>query len=77
MHDLAVPAQPGALPIGVTGDPQSNVPVPPVVQPCGVLTLLGTNTDITFGAISSNLSVSAAGPIVIDSGYDTGNDPGN
>ena len=71
------PCPPNQAPyqFALTGDPESNVPVPPVVQPCGVLTLLGTNTDITFGTISSNLSVSAAGPIVIDSGYNTGNDP--
>lgn len=59
----------------LTGDPQSGVPVPPVVQPCGVLTLLGNNPGITFGAFTSGLKVAASGPIVFDSGYNTGANP--
>lgn len=55
----------------LTGLPQSGIPVPPVVQPCGVLTLLGAGTDVSFAAAASQ-TVQASGPIVLDSGY-TGN----
>ncbi|HTT87068.1 MAG TPA: prepilin-type N-terminal cleavage/methylation domain-containing protein, partial [Acidimicrobiales bacterium] len=33
----------------LTGDPQSGVPIPPLNEPCGVLTLLGTGPDINLG----------------------------
>lgn len=52
----------------LTGNPQTGIPVPPVVPPCGVLTLLGTGNDITF-AVAANQTVQANGPIVLDSGY--------
>ena len=58
----------------LTGDPQSGIPVPPIVQPCGVLNLLGTSTDITF-AVAANQTVQASGPIVLDSGYSNNNTP--
>ena len=57
----------------LTGDPQSGVPIPPINQPCGVLTLLGTGTDINFSAFSANQTVSAQGPILLNSGYNANN----
>ncbi len=55
----------------LTGDPVSGVPVPPIVQPNGVLTLLGTGTDISFTNFSSGQSICAAGSILLGSGYNS------
>jgi hypothetical protein len=60
----------------LTGGPVSGIPVPPIVQPNGVLTLLGTGTDISFTNFSSNQTICAAGPILLGSGYNaTGTGP--
>jgi hypothetical protein len=59
----------------LTGDPVSGVPVPPIVQSTGVLTLLGTGTDISFNALSGGQTVCAVGPILLNSGYDTTGTP--
>ena len=60
----------------LTGDPVSGVPVPPIVQPNGVLTLLGTGTDISFTNFSSGQSICAVGSILLGSGYNSnGNSP--
>ncbi len=60
----------------LTGNPVSGVPVPPIVQPNGVLTLLGTGTDISFTNFSSGQSICAAGSILLGSGYNSnGNSP--
>ncbi len=57
----------------LTGDPQSGVPIPPINQPCGVLTLLGTGSDINLSAsIFANESLNVLGPIALNSGYNTG-----
>jgi prepilin-type N-terminal cleavage/methylation domain-containing protein len=56
----------------LTGDPVSGVPVPPINQPNGALTLLGPGSDIQFGTgfLTGSNSVCAVGPIVLASGYD-------
>jgi len=60
----------------LTGDPVSGIPVPPIVQPNGVLTLLGTGTDISFTNLSSGQTVCAVGSILLGSGYNSkGNTP--
>jgi len=60
----------------LTGNPVSGIPVPPIVQPNGVLTLLGTGTDISFTNFSSGQTICAAGSILLGSGYNSnGNNP--
>jgi len=60
----------------LTGVPVSGIPVPPIVQPNGVLTLLGTSSNIQFTNLSSGDSICAAGSILLGSGYNSnGNDP--
>jgi len=58
----------------LTGDPVSGIPVPPIVQPNGVLTLLGTGTtDVSFTALSSGDNVCAGGSVLIAYNYNAGN----
>ncbi len=60
----------------LTGAPVSGIPVPPIVQPNGVLTLLGTGTDISFTNLSSGQDICAVGSILLGSGYNAnGNNP--
>jgi len=57
----------------LSGDPQSGVPIPPVNQPCGVLTLLSPQNDINLGGtFIASEQLNAQGPIVLNSGYNTG-----
>jgi len=56
----------------LSGAPQSGVPIPPVNQPCGVLTLLGTGNDINLGgSFVGSEQVNVQGPIALNSGYNT------
>ena len=59
----------------VSGDPQSGVPVPPVNEPCGVLTLLSpttSNGDINLGLdVLGTEQLTVQGPIVLNAGYNT------
>ncbi len=55
----------------LTGAPVSGIPVPPIVQPNGVLTLLGTGTDISFTNFSSGQNICAVGSILLGSGYNS------
>jgi prepilin-type N-terminal cleavage/methylation domain-containing protein len=60
----------------LTGAPVSGIPVPPLVPPNGVLTLLGTGTDISFTNFSSGQDICAVGSILLGSGYNSsGNNP--
>ena len=52
----------------LTGEPVSGIPVPPIVQPNGVLTLLGVGTDISFTNFSSQDDVCVVGSAL--QGYD-------
>ncbi len=57
----------------LSGDPQSGVPIPPVNQPCGVITLLSPQNDISLGGtFIASEQLNAQGPIVLNSGYNTG-----
>jgi len=57
----------------LSGDPQSGVPIPPVNQPCGVITLLSPQNDINLGGtFIASEQLNAQGPIVLNSGYNTG-----
>jgi len=53
----------------LTGAPVSGIPVPPIVQPNGVLTLLGTGTDIQFTNLSSGDSICTGGSILMGLNY--------
>ena len=67
-----------AVQFALSGDPQSGVPIPPVNQPCGVLTLLGTGNDINLGgSFIGSEQVNVQGPIALNSGYNSsgGNTP--
>ncbi|HEY5025285.1 MAG TPA: prepilin-type N-terminal cleavage/methylation domain-containing protein [Acidimicrobiales bacterium] len=55
----------------LTGTPVSGIPVPPIVQSNGVLTLLGSGPDISFTTLSSGQSVCAVGSILLGSGYNS------
>ncbi len=56
----------------LSGDPQSGVPIPPVNQPCGVITLLSPQNDINLGGtFIASEKLNAQGPIVLNSGYNT------
>jgi hypothetical protein len=57
----------------LNGDPQSGVPIQPLAQPCGVLTLLSPQNDINLGGtFVASEQVNAQGPIVLNSGYNIG-----
>jgi len=57
----------------LNGDPQSGVPIPPINQPCGVVTLLSPQNDINLGGtLIASEQLNALGPIVLNSGYNTG-----
>jgi len=57
----------------LNGDPQSGVPIQPVAQPCGVLTLLSPQNDVNLGgSFVASEQLNAQGPIVLNSGYNTG-----
>ena len=57
----------------LSGDPQSGVPIPPIDQPCGVVTLLSPQNDINLGGtLIASEQLNAQGPIVLNSGYNTG-----
>jgi len=63
----------------LNGDPQSGVPIPPINQPCAVVTLLSPQNDITLGGsftLFASEELNAQGPIALNSGYNTsgGND---
>ncbi len=64
----------GSYQYALNGDPQSGVPIPPINEPCGVVTLLSPQNDISLGGnftafASENLN--AQGPIALNSGYNT------
>ncbi len=63
----------GPYQYALTGNPVSGVPVPPIVQPNGVLTLRGIGTDIQFGGLGE--TVCAGGPIVLNSGFNSTGNP--
>ncbi len=59
----------------LNGDPQSGVPIPPINQPCAVVTLLSPQNDISMGGsftLFASEALSAQGPIALNSGYNTG-----
>ena len=56
----------------LTGAPVSGIPVPPIVQPNGVLTLLGTGMDIQFTNLSSGDDICTGGSILMGLNYNAG-----
>jgi hypothetical protein len=56
----------------LTGEPVSGIPVPPIVQSNGVLTLLGTGSDISFTNFSSGDDVCAVGSVLLGYNYSAG-----
>jgi prepilin-type N-terminal cleavage/methylation domain-containing protein len=58
----------------LNGDPQSDVPIPPINEPCGVVTLRSPQNDISMGGnftVFASEDLNAKGPIVLNSGYNT------
>ena len=57
----------------LNGYPQAGVPIPPLNQPCGVVTLLSPQNDINMGGtFIASEQLNAQGPIVLNSNYNNG-----